>query len=75
MRMMVVVFALYMKVEVAVVAVAVAVEAFHSFVFVEVACTFVVDLVNSSLIVVVVFVDFFVVLMLEVFVDKMPKIN
>jgi len=68
-------FAWYMKVEV-VVAVAVAVETFHSFVFVEVACTFVVDLVNSSLIVVVVvFVDFFVVLMLEVFVDKMPKIN
>jgi len=67
-----------MKVEMMVVAVVV-VEAFHSFVFVEVAYTFVVDFVNLSLIVVVVvvvvIVDFFVVIMSEAFVDRISKIN
>jgi hypothetical protein len=50
--MMVVVLELYRKVEVVVVVV----EAFHPFVFVEIACTFVVNLVYSSWIVAVVVV-------------------
>ncbi len=76
---MVVLFALHMTVVVAAAVVVVVVEVFHPFVFVEVAYTFVVvELVNSSLLVVavaVVFVDFSVVLRIEVFVDRVSKIN